>query len=1385
VDSNEYDQLGRESKKYLPYVSSLSDGLYKANASTDQQSFNQGWFSSQGENSFYNLTQFETSPLNRIAKVLAPGANWVGASRGVESQHLVNTSLDEVRAWTVTGVPGGLGTYTASFYPPNSLYKMMSVSEDGKKVVEYKDKQGQIVLKKIQIADVPSVNHTGWLCTYYIYDHLNRLRAEIQPKAVEAMNNVNNWTLDPQTLNELVFRYEYDAAGRMSMKKVPGAGTVYMVYDARDRLVMTQDANLRQQNKWLFRKYDYLNRPIITGFYTNSTYTTQSSMQDYLNSLNLALYENYNPTSYPLYSLTNSFPQVASTDVLTYTYYDDYSWVGWYGFSGTRDNSYDSYFSSSSSFPYPEVVTQATSVKGMVTGVWDKTGPGLLAQYFYDNKGRAIQRKFYNYTGGIDVTSTQYNFKSQPLTIVEKQQKAGTNPQTHIVTTRNELDDLSRVWNISKTVNSTINGVAISKPQTTTSRYIYNKLGQLAHKPLGPQYNGWSGLELLSYDYNVRGWILGMNRSYLKDKNASGYQNKYFGFELGYDKAATTPGSTTFGYTRYDGNIGGTIWKSAGDEVRRYYDYLYDNAGRFGRANYYQNSNANSGGAWSTTEMNFSVHGFDGDNNYYMKYDANGNILGMVEHGIKGLNTDVYIDALRYEYFSNSNKLRMVHDDYSDAQTKLGDFHDGNEGFWGTDYGYDKNGNLVADKNKYIDGTTGIDVTSGGAIAYNHLNLPVNIVINNSNGTPKGSIEYVYDAAGSKLKKVVHENGKPDKTTLYIAGFVYENDVLQFMPMEEGRIRFKPAAGATPASFELDYFVKDHLGNVRMVLTEEQNQTIYPAATLEGDLNANSSPNAAYIEKDYYSIDPSKVVNSSEATGITTYQNNNGVFNNNPYSQTTSNSQKLYKLIASGSSGVSGLGMTLKVMSGDKIDVFGKSYYFQQNSGGVNYNVPISAIVSGIFGAPGSLAASKGSSAAELNNSTSVTNSISSFLTNTNRGAGTTPKAYINWILFDEQFKYVDGNFSRVGGPNAVKDHYGDAQLQNIPVTKNGYLYVYVSNESPVSVFFDNLQVIHTKGRILEETHYYPFGLTMAGISSKAAGGMEGKKKYQGQEFAHSEFSDGSGLEGYEFKYRMDDPQIGRFWQIDPLASKFAYNSTYAFSENKVINGVELEGLEVVSITAAAGSFGGVLGEASGVGVAIDMEGGVQFFGVKTDKLGVGIEVGGGVMINLYGMISAHEVLGESTAWGLSGGILGAGSIEAVDAGGNSGLGMGVGIGLGASFTYSMSNATPSSSTAFMQALGGKQSLAAFKNKAIGTLDKIINQKNQKASSLSNKMAALGNEIKALGEKYNTTKSEEVLKQINSKTEQIKKLDIQVKDLQKQSKAYSNAKKSLAALTVD
>jgi hypothetical protein len=166
---------------------------------------------------------------------------------------------------------------------------------------------------------------------------------------------------------------------------------------------------------------------------------------------------------------------------------------------------------------------------------------------------------------------------------------------------------------------------------------------------------------------------------------------------------------------------------------------------------------------------------------------------------------------------------------------------------------------MITDLNKKLNGSTGIDITSGGAITYNYLNLPWQIPVKADNGGDKGTITYTYDAAGSKLKKVVADNSTSGKTitttTSYVGGLVYESkttspantpnddytDRLQFIGHEEGRIRYITAEGTTAAHFEYDYFVKDHLGNVRMVLTEEQKQDVYPAATLEGDIATSTS----------------------------------------------------------------------------------------------------------------------------------------------------------------------------------------------------------------------------------------------------------------------------------------------------------------------------------------------------------------------------------------------------------------------------------------------------------------------------------------------------------------------------------------------------------------
>ena len=63
--------------------------------------------------------------------------------------------------------------------------------------------------------------------------------------------------------------------------------------------------------------------------------------------------------------------------------------------------------------------------------------------------------------------------------------------------------------------------------------------------------------------------------------------------------------------------------------------------------------------------------------------------------------------------------------------------------------------------------------------------------------------------------------------------------------------------------------------------------------------------------------------------------------------------------------------------------------------------------------------------------------------------------------------------------------------------------------------------------------------------------------KFQGQEHV-----DDLDLNWVSFKWRNHQPDIGRFFNVDPLAEDYVYNSPYAFSENMVTAHIELEGLE-------------------------------------------------------------------------------------------------------------------------------------------------------------------------------------------------------------------------------
>jgi RHS repeat-associated protein len=96
---------------------------------------------------------------------------------------------------------------------------------------------------------------------------------------------------------------------------------------------------------------------------------------------------------------------------------------------------------------------------------------------------------------------------------------------------------------------------------------------------------------------------------------------------------------------------------------------------------------------------------------------------------------------------------------------------------------------------------------------------------------------------------------------------------------------------------------------------------------------------------------------------------------------------------------------------------------------------------------------------------------------------------------------------------------------------------------------------------------------------------------FQGQEKDDEIKGEGNSL---NYKYRMHDPRVGRFFAVDPLLRKYPELTPYQFSSNRVIQFVELEGLEA-----------GMRGSGSALAAKLYMEGKItqdELFGIHETR---------------------------------------------------------------------------------------------------------------------------------------------------------------------------------------
>jgi len=237
VSHTNYDPYGRVSQVTLPYPQTGGNGAYQSSALSSANSYyNNAVNFANPINRGYALTEYESSPLDRVVKQYAGGTD-----KAVEYEYGVNGSND-VKLYTVSGNTLQQPVY----YGSGQLSYVEIKDENGNRSREYKDKLGLTVLNRVY---TDKNNSNSNLDTYYVYDDLSRVRFVLQPAYQDQANGSH------------YFYYEYNDRGLMIKKGVPGGGITELTYNERDLLSESKDGT----TTITYYKYDAHNRLTETG----------------------------------------------------------------------------------------------------------------------------------------------------------------------------------------------------------------------------------------------------------------------------------------------------------------------------------------------------------------------------------------------------------------------------------------------------------------------------------------------------------------------------------------------------------------------------------------------------------------------------------------------------------------------------------------------------------------------------------------------------------------------------------------------------------------------------------------------------------------------------------------------------------------------------------------------------------------------------------------------------------------------------------------------------------------------------------------------------------------------------------------------------------------
>lgn len=683
------------------------------------------------------------------------------------------------------------------------------------------------------------------------------------------------------------------------------------------------------------------------------------------------------------------------------------------------------------------------------------------------------------------------------------------------------------------------------------ARYYY-----YAHGPLSRVEIGQNTLQGVDYFYTLQGWLKGVNSSVLNEANDPGEDsnpgslNAYFGkdvfgFGLSYytgdytsiNGASANPSTSPIAPVNstshpavnstdlYNGNI--RYMQTALTHPQTHVAMPMVSAYQYDQLNRLKTSRSYESGLSANT-WNPSTYG----NEYFnaFNYDGLGNILTQKRH----LRDGTQIEDLEYHYQKDGNGMlarnRLYHlndaigsgvdttdiDDMGAFVSAVAQINTDNN------YSYDAQGRLVKDRQEEID-----------TILWTVTNKVKEI--RRIATSTKRNLIFDYDAMGNRIAKHVYNNetGLLEKTTYYILDaqgqqismydhLVYDNSTAYLL--SERNIFGSSRLGTLKDQVDMlnpqvlpsygvlgnrNYELTNHLGNVLTVIND-----------IKIPLDEDSDGNV-----DGYRVGISHTFDYSPF-GVT--------LENRNLKKEVVVSQNCYDITEYDTTFV----LNFETESSD---------WFAYGAGSISPKKPNLSVLDTLF--------------------------LTSKFSDTLFGPGgvlTIHPAIMNYRINPSM---VDGNtyhtsFDFDGGDCLTSPFHVELVLygDTIPLTASGsynFTNLYSStgpnplNNKLIFVVYGDTTLCHAF-----VTNLKIYTLDSIGTSQHCEdvyGDWDYRYAFQGQERDDEIKGAGNSI---NYKYRMHDPRIGRFFAIDPLAYYFPHNSPYAFSENRVLDGVELEGQE-------------------------------------------------------------------------------------------------------------------------------------------------------------------------------------------------------------------------------